>query len=263
MINLAKNVGKHAAVMAGYSHVRGEYVVNLDDDCQCPTYELWNLLEPVERGEFDIATASYHQKKQAKWKNMGSDLNAYVGRIMFDKPKGLRFENFCIFKRFVSDEMIKYPHSFPYLEGLMLRVTRRVIMVPMEERNRGDDQPGGYTLLKSIALFANGFTAFSVKPLRLSTIVGVLSAIIGFILGIIFAVRKLLNPDVLMGYTSTIVIQLFMGGLILMSLGLLGEYIGRIYICINKSPQYVIRETINFNTLGEKENEKEASCIER
>lgn len=262
VINLAKNVGKHAAVMAGYAHVHGAYVVNLDDDGQCPTYELWNLLAPVEQGDFDIATASYSEKKQAKWKNLGSDLNAYVGRIIFGKPKGLRFENFCIFKRFVSDEMIKYTNPFPYLEGLMLSITRRVTMVPMEERCRCDDQGGGYTLGKSIALFANGFTAFSVKPLRLSTFVGFASAAVGFIMGFIMIIRKLLNPDILTGYTSTVVLQLLIGGLILMSLGLLGEYIGRIYICINNSPQYVVREKINFIKSGENKNEKETSCSE-
>ena len=102
---------------------------------------------------------------------------------------------------------------------------------------------------RSIALFANGFTAFSVVPLRISSIIGVIVAALGFILGLVMIIRKLISPGILMGYTSTIVVQLFMSGLILMSMGMLGEYVGRIYICINKSPQYVIRETINIKEI--------------
>jgi undecaprenyl-phosphate 4-deoxy-4-formamido-L-arabinose transferase len=252
VVRLAKNKGKHAAVLAGYTFVKGEYIVNLDDDCQCPTGELWKLLEPVESGGYDIATAKYKKKQQALWKNLGSDFNAKVGEILLGKPRGLRFENFCIIKRFVADEMSRYSNPFPFLEGLMLRITENVIMVPMEERQRGDNKGGGFTLKSSIVLFLNGFTAFSIKPLRISTVIGFVTAIIGFILGIIMIIRRLVDPTILSGYTSTFVLILLLGGLILMSLGLLGEYVGRIYISINHFPQFVIREQINVENREEK-----------
>ena len=254
VISFAKNMGKHSAVLAGYRFVSGRYVVTLDDDMQSPTYELWKLIEPLERDECDVANSRYSVKKQAFWKNIGSSFNNWVSMILLDKPKGMDHGgNFGACKRFVVDEMAKYPNPYPYLEGLMLRTTRRIMMIDMQERERGDDNKTGYTFFKSVALFANGFTAFSVLPLRVSTIVGIVVAILGFVLGIIMIVQKLVNPGVLVGYTSTMVVQLFMSGLILMSLGMLGEYVGRIYICINKSPQYVIRETINLS--GEKQRE--------
>ena len=245
VINLASNMGKASAMMAGFSFVRGEYVVNLDDDCQCPLGELWSLLNPIENDECDVATASYTEKKQAKWKNIGSDINMFMGILLLDKPKNLRMENFFVMKRFVLDEIVKYPYPYTYMEGLILRVTKRIMMVPMEERERGDDKPTGFTFKKSLALWLNGFTAFSVKPLRISSFVGILSAAVGFIWGLVSIIKKIVNPDVPMGYTSIVVILLLVGGLILLSLGLIGEYIGRIYICINKSPQYVIRDTVN------------------
>lgn len=245
VIDLAMNMGKASAVMAGYSLVKGDYIVTLDDDGQCPAYDLWKLIEPLENNECDVSTAHYAVKKQAAWKNIGSDINVLMGRILLDKPKGLRMENFSASKQFVIKEMIKYQYPYPYLEGLILRVTKRIKMVDMEERERADDKGSGFTFKRSVSLWVNGFTAFSVKPLRISTIVGSAAAFAGFVYGIISVIRKIINPAIPMGYTSLLVLLLFIGGLILMSLGLLGEYIGRMYICLNRSPQYVIKNIIN------------------
>ena len=246
VINFAKNMGKHAAVLAGYAVVKGDYVVDLDDDFQCPVYDLWKLLDPVKNDECDYATAKYYQKRQSAFKNWGSNLNLHMSEIMLEKPKGLRFENFSVMKRFVCKEIINYKHPYPYLEGLVLRVTRRVITVPMEERNRGDDRGSGFTLAKSVALLVNGLTAFSVKPLRVASVLGFLFSACGFIWGVYAVIHKLINPNVPLGYSSIVAILLFSSGLIMLMLGLIGEYIGRIYICINDSPQYVIKETINL-----------------
>ncbi len=246
VINFAKNMGKHSAVLAGYRFASGEYIVTLDDDMQCPVNELPRLLEPVEQDQCDASYAKYDAKLQTWWKNIGSRVNSRMSEILLQKPKGMEFGNFSVYKRFVADEMAMYPNPYPYLEGLLLRTTNRIRMVDMQERERGDGQQTGYTLKKSLKLLFNGLTAFSVLPLRISALIGVVVALMGFILGIIMIVRKILNPGVLMGYTSTVVLQLFMSGLILMSLGMLGEYVGRIYISLNKSPQYVIHNTINL-----------------
>ncbi|MBQ1770457.1 MAG: glycosyltransferase [Clostridia bacterium] len=247
VIDLAKNMGKHAAVLAGYAFVTGDYVVNLDDDCQSPVCELWKLLDPVESGAYDVATAKYGKKKQAFWKNLGSWVNMKVGTAMLNKPKNMYFENFSLLKRFVVDEVLRYKNPYPYLEGLVLRATSRILPVEMEERERGDGKATGYTFRKSMALFFNGFTAFSVKPLRVSTIIGSAAAIGGFVWALVAVIRKLIHPESvqILGYTSIIAILLILGGLILLSLGLIGEYIGRIYISLNNSPQYVIRQTVN------------------
>ena len=115
----------------------------------------------------------------------------------------------------------------------------------MAERDRLEGE-GNYTLRKSLSLWVNGLTAFSVKPLRVSSLIGVICAIIGFIFGIITIIRKIVYTNISVGWSSTVSIMLFIGGLIMLMLGMIGEYIGRIYISINNSPQYVIRETINI-----------------
>lgn len=244
-VNLAKNVGKHAALMAAFSLVQGDIVIGVDDDGQCPLHELPKLLEPLNQG-YDMSMAAYPKKKQSLFKNFGSRVNDWMVRFLIGKPKGLVFSNFIARKRFVCEEIIKYKNPYPYLEGLTLRATHNIALVPMEERER---QAGtsGYTLKKSLALWVNGCTAFSVKPLRLAAVLGVVFAAIGFLAGFAVIVQKLINPAIQAGYTSIMALLLFVSGIMMLLLGIIGEYIGRIYICINDSPQYVIRETRNAN----------------
>lgn len=244
VIDFAKNFGKHGALMAAFALVTGDYVICLDDDGQCPVDRLWDLIEPLNNG-YDIAVAKYPVKKQSLVKNFGSKVNSLMTRVLLDKPKDWVFSNFIARKKFVCDEIIKYQNPYPYLEGLTLNVTHNISFVPMEERNR-QEGTSGYTLRKSLKLWLNGFTAFSVKPLRVSSLIGVITAICGFIFGLITIIRKLIIVNVSVGWSSTIAVMLFIGGLIMLMLGMIGEYIGRIYISINNSPQYVIRTTINI-----------------
>ena len=246
VVNLVKNMGKHAAVLAGYAYVRGEYIVNLDDDYQSPVYRLWDLITPLENDECDVATARYVQKKEAAWKRLGSNINLWISTIMLDKSKDLRMENFMAMKRFVGDEAIKYRNPYPFLEVLYLRVTRRVLMVDMEERERADDKRTGFTFWKSVSLFANGLTNFSVKPLRIAIFSGILFAFLGFVYGLLIVLRKISHPEIAIGWSSMMAVQLFSSGMIMLILGMVGEYVGRIFICINDAPQYVVRETINI-----------------
>lgn len=247
VVDLAKNMGKHSAVMAGYSFVKGDLVVNLDDDFQSPTYELWKLIEPLENDECDVATAVYYQKKEAWYKRVGSDINLYMTEILLDKPKGVRMENLSVMKRFVCDEIIQYKNPYPYLEGLIYRVTKRVLDVPMEQRKRADENESGFTIKKSFQLLMNGLTAFSIKPLRVASLCGCIFASLGFFYGLVIVFRKLFIPGIEIGYSSMMATFLFSSGLIMLMLGIIGEYLGRIYICINDSPQYVIKNTINMD----------------
>lgn len=245
IVDLAKNFGKHSAVMAGFSQVKGDYIICLDDDGQCPMDRLWDLLKPVAEDKADYSMAKYKEKKQSKFKNFGSAVNSLMSKTLINKPKDLKFTNFKAMKRFVVDEIIKYDNPYPYLEGLVLRTTKNIATVDMEERERVAGT-GNFTFLKSISLWMNGFTAFSVKPLRIATIVGLICACLGFIFGAVVITRKILHPTIAMGYSSTMAVLLFIGGMIMLMLGLIGEYIGRIYISLNNSPQYVIREKLNI-----------------
>ena len=245
VINLACNVGKHAAILAGYKFVNGKYVVNLDDDGQCPMEELWSLLLPLEQGH-DMSMARYSSKKQSMLKNLGSRVNNMVSQIMLEKPKDLVFTNFIARQLYICKAMAEYSNTFPYLEGLTLKITRDIVLVPMEEKERMGGV-SGYTLKKSMQLLMNGLTAFSVKPLRMASVMGVCIAMSGFIYGMVTIIRKLLYPNIMVGYSSIIVAIMFCSGVIMMLLGIIGEYVGRIYISINRYSQYVIKETVNLN----------------
>ena len=250
IIDLSKNVGKHSALMAAYSVVNGDIIINIDDDGQCPLDKLWELIAPLESG-YDISIARYSHKKQSGFKNFGSFVNAQMAIHLVSKPKELYLSNFSAVKRYVIDEMCNYRNPYPYIDGLFIRTTSKITNVDMEERERSVGT-GNFTLKKSLALWMNGFTAFSVKPLRMADVAGIVSAVIGFIYAIITIIRKLVNPDIAVGYSSIMAVMLIIGGIIMVLLGLIGEYIGRIYICLNNSPQYVIREKINFDGNEEK-----------
>lgn len=247
VVDLAKNFGKHSAMMAGFSFVRGELVVNLDDDCQCPVFELWKLVDAVEKEDYDCATAVYAQKKEAAWKLLGSRINTWMVNMLIEPPEGITVENFFVIKRYVCDEILNYRNPYPYIFGLLLRATKRIKMIPMEERERGDGKGTGFNFRKSLSLFSNGLTAFSVKPLRIASVIGMVFALLGFVYGIVVVIRKLLDPAMPMGYSSIMAVLLFSSGIVMLILGLIGEYLGRIYISLNNSPQYVIRETINMD----------------
>ena len=249
VIDLAKNGGRHNALMCGCHYAAGDYVVFIDDDQQCPADRLWDLIDPLINGNYDVAIARYRKKTQSRFKNFGSAVNDRVATWLLGKDPNLKFSNFSVMKKFVKDEVIKYTNPYPYLSGLMLRATRRVINVDMEERVRTIGV-GHYSFKKSFALWMNSFTAFSVKPLRIATGIGVLWAVLGILMGLRTVIRKLLNPSIPLGYSSTMAVLLFSTGMIMFMLGLIGEYIGRIYISLNNSPQFVIRDKINLPAPG-------------
>lgn len=242
-IGFARNFGQHAALMAGLRQAEGDYVVCLDDDGQTPADEVHKLLEKLEEG-YDAVYAAYDHKQHSAFRNLGSKVNELMTRMMLDKPAELYISSYFAVKRFVVDDMIRYENSYPYVIGLVLRTTKNITNVLVHHRER-EEGSSGYTFKKLLGLWFNGFTAFSVKPLRLATCVGAFSAFVGFIYGFYTIIKKLINPDVPMGFSSTMAAIVFFGGMIMIMLGLIGEYIGRIYISLNNSPQYVIRERLN------------------
>ncbi len=245
-IDFSRNFGQHAALMAGLRHSDGDYVVCLDDDGQTPANEVDKLLEKLEEG-YDAVYARYDHKQHSAFRNMGSRLNELMTRMMLQKPAELYISSYFAVRRFVVEDMARYENSYPYVIGLVLRATRNITNVSVTHRER-EVGTSGYTLKKLIGLWFNGFTAFSVKPLRITTAVGGASAVVGFLYGIYTIVKRFLNPAVPMGFSSLMSALVFFGGMIMLMLGLIGEYIGRIYISLNNSPQYVIREKINMES---------------
>lgn len=239
----SKNFGQHAALMAGYRQVKGDVIVSVDDDGQTPIDETFDLVNKLDEG-YDVVYAAYHELKETAFRRFGSWLSNKMAEVLIGKPKEIHGSSFYVMKRFVCDEMTRYGNPYAYLSGLIFRATKNIANVTVNHRERAEGK-SGYTFFKLFKLWMNGFTAFSVVPLRFSSFVGVICALLGFIFGLVTVIRKLVIPSISVGWSSTVAIMLFIGGLIMLMLGMIGEYIGRIYISLNKSPQYVIKEALN------------------
>ena len=239
-ICLAKNFGQHCALMAGYGQATGDYVISLDDDGQTPASESFKLVDRLEEG-FDVVYGYYEHSAQHLFRRFGTWVNKKMAEAIIGQPKTLRTTSFFIMRKFIVEEIVRYPHPFAYISGLVFRATKNLGNVEVQHRRRIEGE-SGYTIAGLIGLWINGFTAFSVKPLRAATFIGLLCALVGFVAGLYVVYQKFLNPEIPVGYTSILATLLFVGGMIMLLLGLIGEYVGRIYISINQSPQYVVRE---------------------
>ena len=241
--NFAKNFGQHAALMAGLNNVTGDIIICLDDDGQTPANEATKLIRAIEDGS-DAVYAKYDNKKHSAFRNFGTAMNEWMTEVMLGKPKKLYVSSYFAVRRFVVDEMIKYKGSYPYVIGLVLRTTKNIVNVDVNHRSR-EIGTSGYNFAKLLGLWVNGFTAFSIKPLRIATIMGCVFAIIGFLYGIFTIIKRLVLPDIPAGFSALMAAIIFFGGMTMLMLGMAGEYIGRTYISINENPQYVIRDAVS------------------
>ena len=247
--SLSRNVGEHNAVMAGLNKVTGDYVVIMDDDFQNPVGEVVRLVETAVANQYDVVYSYYETKKHSVLRNLGSWFNDKVANLMLQKPKHLYLSSFKVLNKFLVNEIIKYQAPFPYIDGLILQITDNIgkVIVDHNERREGRS---GYTIKKLISLWLNMFTNFSILPLRISIIMGFVFASVGLILGVYSAIEKLLNPNVPLGFTSLLVSISIFGGIQLIMLGMVGEYIGRIFLSLNKKPQYTIRKKYEYRNKG-------------
>ncbi len=242
-LDLSRNFGQHSAIMAGFTYLTGDIVVCLDDDGQTPANEVFKLIDKL--GDFDLVFAEYKNKQHSGFRNFGSKVNDMMACWLLSKPKDLKIMSYFACRRYVVDEVLRYENPYPYMSGLLLRATKKVTNVEVNHRERFEGS-SGYSLKKLLLLWINGFTSFSVKPLRFATFLGFITAAAGFLFGIYVIIHKIIVPESLLGWSSTMAVLLFIGGMIMLMLGMVGEYVGRIYLSINRAPQFVIRDRIGF-----------------
>ncbi len=252
VVELAKNGGQHNASMAGLNYAKGDLIISMDDDGQTSPTQLPKLLDEIEKG-YDIVYGYYPHKQHSGMRNLGSRFNQWSTRVLLDKPKDMNTSSFWVIRRFVRDYAIQYRSAYTHLQGVFLRVTRNVSCIPVEHFKREVGQ-SGYTYKKLIKLWAN-IIGFSIVPLRAATLLGNIFAVAGLIGIIAVIIRKIVRPVTAIGWPSMMVSIFFFSGLILMFMGLIGEYIGRIFLGMCNNPQYVVRQIDEHDNVPYLENE--------
>ncbi|MDP6503279.1 MAG: glycosyltransferase family 2 protein [Planctomycetota bacterium] len=240
-INLRRNFGQDCAIMAGLHHATKQVITIMDDDLQHNPDDIVKLVE-VLGNKYDVCYACFKNKKQSLFKNFGSWFNGKFAEITLGKPAHIYLSPFKVIRREVIEDMIKYDGPYPYIDGLIFRTTRNITQIELEHHARYMGE-GNFTLLRSLSVWARVVTTFSVKPLRMAILLGLTSSGIGFIMALYFICKRLWGDEVIpYGWASTFVTILFLGGIQLMTLGVIGEYVGRTFIQNNREPQFIIRE---------------------
>ena len=259
VVHLSKNAGQTNAVIEGYRFAEGEYIVEMDDDLQMPADEILHMLSVLEEGDYDVVFAKYQEQKESVFRRLGSKVNNKMTQIMLGKPKDIRVNSFFVMRKFIKDKMVQYSNNYPYLYGIIFAVTRNVANVDVVHRERTNGK-SNYTFKKLFGLWLNGFLNFSVQPLRIAIHFGLLITAIGFLAILALVIQRLFGGTQAVGWTSIMVTIIFFSGIQLIFIGVLGEYIGRLYLSNSHLPRATVKETINCYGIQElpgKENDPE------
>ncbi|MCI1997371.1 glycosyltransferase family 2 protein [Olsenella sp. CA-Schmier-601-WT-1] len=243
-INLMRNFGQHNAIMCGLNYAKGDLVLGMDDDLQNHPTQIPKLLAKMEEGDYDLVYGVFEEQKNSKVKTFTSWLNKVTARKMLGRSKDVVTSSFWLINRKLRDQVVRFRNYNPMIEALFSRMTDNVGCVVVEHHAR-EYGSSGYTLGKLVKLWLAYFN-YTVLPLRAISGIGVVTAIVGFVFGIVTVIRKLIDPSILAGWASITSILLFFFGLVLLALGIIGEYVGDIVLSVNSTPQYIVRDTVNL-----------------
>ena len=249
LVDHARNYGEHNAVMTGLRHARGKWVINMDDDLQNPPSEVVRLLNYAQENKYEVVYTYYDEKQHAGWRNLGSQFTNWCATQLLDKPKDLYLSSFRCMSAFLVERILDYHGPFPYIDGLILQITRDIGRLKVQHLPRAIGR-SNYTIRRLVRLWLNMFVNFSVMPLRLATVAGMVLAGIG-LLGVIFVfIEAMIRRDTPPGWGSLMAAILFLSGMQLMILGIFGEYLGRIYLTLNRKPQAIVRKIFKRDPEG-------------
>ena len=239
-ILLRMNVGQHNALMAGLRASNGEIIITMDDDLQHSPKDISLLVKGISEG-YDVSYARFQSRYHPFWKLIGSRVNDIVARFLMGKPAHIYLSPFRAFSASIRDEVLKYRGPYVYLDGLILSVTRNIVMVDVKHHDRFAGV-SRYGFKKSFALWLKMATSFSILPLRITSFLGLIFSGLGFLLAILLIIQKFTLNAMPIGWSSLIVTVLILGGVQLLAVGMLGEYLGRVLLTLDSRPQFVIGE---------------------
>jgi glycosyltransferase involved in cell wall biosynthesis len=240
LVNLARNYGEHNAVITGLRYASGEHIITMDDDLQNPPEEVQRLLTFAQRNGNQVVYTYFEEKNHAAWRNVASRFANFVADFVLDKSPSLYLSSFRCMTAFVAREITRYEGPFPYVDGLILQVTGDIGQLLVRHLPRATGT-SNYTMRRLLRLWMNMFVNFSVMPLRISTMTGFALSGLGAV-GVAVAVGEALLSSPPPGWASLMAAVLLLSGVQLLILGIVGEYLGRLYLTANRKPQSVIKE---------------------
>ena len=250
LLSLSRNYGEHNAVMAGLARARGGYVITMDDDLQNPPGEVKRLFEYARDGAYDAVYTYYEEKKHAAWRNLGSRFTNWCADYLIDKPKGLYLSSFRCLSAFVRDQITaSYEGPYPYVDGLVFQVTQNVGRLQVAHLPRVEGR-SNYTIRRLFRLWLSMFSNFSVIPLRFATLFGIVFGALGALAAVIVVAEAISDHKPPQGWASLMVAVLVLAGVQLIVVGLIGEYLGRMFLAVNRKPQYLVREVFTRGANG-------------
>jgi undecaprenyl-phosphate 4-deoxy-4-formamido-L-arabinose transferase len=247
LVNLARNFGEHNAVIAGLREARGAHIVTMDDDLQNPPGEVLRLLEYAQSSGKELVYTRYAQKQHAHWRNLGSRFTNRIADWVLDKPKGLYLSSFRCLSAFTAKAVTEYAGPFPYIDGLLMQATQSIGSLEVQHLPRAQGR-SNYTFRRLVRLWLNMFVNFSVMPLRISTLAGFALSLLG-LFGFAWVVGEALLSETPEGWASLAAAVLLLSGVQLLILGLIGEYLGRLYLTMNGKPQSVVKEVLRSDSV--------------
>jgi glycosyltransferase involved in cell wall biosynthesis len=240
VIRHARNYGEHAAVLTGYRHSRGDWIVNLDDDLQNPPEEALRLWQTARLQQLDVVYGDYREKRHAAWRNLGSRFANRTANWLLDLPERFYLSSFRCVSGPLARRVAEYQGPYPYIDGLLSQYTQQIGSLDVKHDNRFDGI-SNYNLRRLVRLWLTIFTSFSIMPLRLSSLLGVCLAVIGLVTIVVLVVQVLLVGSQVAGWLSIISAILVFGGLQCLLIGVMGEYLGRIFLTVSHKPQSYVR----------------------
>ncbi len=252
VVNLARNFGEHNAVMAGLRYAHGAHVITMDDDLQNPPEEVVRLWHHAKDNDYDVVYSYYAVKRHSSWRNLGSCLTNWCADYLLDKPKGLYLSTFRCMNAFTVKAVLEHTGPFPYIDGLIMQVTQNIGRMEVAHLPRETGE-SNYTLRRLVRLFLSMFLNFSVTPLRIATLIGTCMAALG-VAGFLIVLVEAFSVGTPAGWASLMAATLLLAGVQLMMLGLLGEYLGRVFLTINRTPQFVVRDVERNDRVPKEKN---------
>lgn len=261
VVELARNFGEHNAVTAGLAFARGAWIITMDDDLQNPPAEVIRLYDHARSSGLDVVYTRYATKQHAWWRNVGSRFtNALADRVL-PKPRGLYLSSFRCLNAFAARQVVAYAGPYPYVDGLLMQATQRVGSLEVLHLPRAAGR-SNYTPRRLMRLFLAMALGFSIMPLRLATLVGLAMSGVGLV-AVVFVVAEGLLYRPPAGWASLMAALLVLAGVQLVLLGIIGEYLGRLFLTVNGRPQYVVRDVVRGGTAGRRHADDETDAVGR